>query len=89
MKDNKVLEDLGFVKRGKNRVKVFKALYKPQNPSTIGKMTGIGLMMASRSLRDLTNRSLVECVNPDWKVGRIYKLTKKGEKLLEYFKEKD
>ncbi len=84
---NKILEDLGFVKRAKNREKVLKVLFKPQNPSSVGRLTGIGLNMASRSLKELEAKKLVKCVNPDWKIGRIYTLTKKGEELLKYFKE--
>ncbi len=88
MNKNEILEDLGFVKRAKNREKVLKVLFKPQNPSSVGRITKIGLNMTSRALRELENRKLIQCVNPDWKVGRIYQLTKKGTKVLEFYKEK-
>ncbi|MCK4429174.1 MAG: MarR family transcriptional regulator [Candidatus Aenigmarchaeota archaeon] len=89
MNKDEILEDLGFVKRAKNREKVLKVLFKPQNPSSIGRITKIGLNMSSRALRELEDRKLIKCANPKQKVGRIYTLTKKGEILLEYFKEKD
>ncbi len=89
MNRTEILEDLGFVKRAKNREKVLKVLFKPQNPSSIGRISGIGLNMSSRALRELDARKLVKCVNSNQKVGRLYTLTKRGEELLEYFKEKD
>lgn len=42
----------------------------------------------SRNLKKLMEYKLVECLNPDKKVGRLQILTDLGEKVLEYAKNK-
>lgn len=87
MKDDEILEGVGFVSVAKNRLKVLKAVYKPQTPTSIGRTTGLGLNLASRALNELAKGGLVECVNPGCRVGKMYRLTEKGRAVLEYFKE--
>jgi len=89
MKDNKLWKSLSFVMRSKNRINIFKTLVTPQTPSSMSKKNNLNIKSISRTLIELSKEGLVECKTPEAKKGRIYALTKKGEELLEYFKEKD
>lgn len=37
----------------------------------------------SATLRQLKEHELIECINPEVKKGRLYRLTYKGEKLVD------
>ena len=78
-----VLEDVAFVKRGKNRYRVFLALTQPALPSELaravfGSTSNTHFNMVSRALSELSTAGLVEIINPAEKTGRIYRLTKRG-----------
>lgn len=81
-----LLKYIGFVKRGKNRMKIFLALNTPMLPSELtkkvfGKASNTYFNITSRSLRELKNMKFVEIVNPNETMGRIYKKTQLGEKI--------
>jgi len=82
-------EECSFVISSKERKKIFLCLVKPKIPTEISKELKKSVPQVSRTLKLFVNRGLVECKTPEAKKGRIYALTKKGEELLEYFKEKD
>jgi len=78
-----VLNLVGYVKRGKNRQIIFLALDKPMMPSEImkkiyGKTSNTYFNLVSRALGELTEKKLIEVVNPNEKTGRIYRKTKLG-----------
>lgn len=50
-------------------------------PSEIAKDAGIFQNHISNTLRQLKEHELVECINPEVKKGRLYRLTDKGEKV--------
>lgn len=75
------LELAGFILRSEYRKKVFLSLVKPIMPSKISKNLNIRLTHITRELRYLKEKNLVECINPNEKIGRLYRLTKKGENL--------
>jgi len=77
---------VGFVKRSKNRIKAMELLTNPLMPSEVGKKMQISLTHASKIVRELYKKSLVNCLNENLKVGRIYQLTKQGQKVLEEVK---
>jgi len=83
---------IGFIKRGKNRQKVFNAVDKPILPSELtkkiyGKSSNTYFNVVSRSLSELKDKELIEVVNPDEKTGRIYRKTKLGERLTKKLQE--
>ena len=87
-----LLDLVFFVKRGKNRKKVFIALDKPMMPSELtikiyGKSSNTYFNLISRALSELKNKKLVVVVNPKEKTGRIYKKTRLGLKVLKEFKQ--
>lgn len=71
----------GFIIRSSYRKKVFVLLDNPTRPSEIAKNLDIRLTHITRELRELKTRKLVECLNPQERVGRLYQLTLRGKKL--------
>ena len=51
-------------------------------PSHIAKDTDILTNHISGILRQLKDHGLVECINPEVKKGRLYRLTEKGEEIV-------
>ena len=77
------VEDVAFVKRGKNRATVFRTLTKPSMPSELvkiiyGKTSNTHFNIVSRALAELTKEKLVKILNKDAKTGRMYCKTKRG-----------
>ena len=79
-----IWRDYGFVVSGKNRVKVIKAIGdKTLMPTQIAEESGILLNHISNLLRLLKYKELVECINPEYRKGRLYRLTEKGKMIYE------
>lgn len=74
--------DYSFVIRSENRKKVFLALSKPKTPTEISKEIELNLGYISNIIISLLERKLVECLNPEEKRHRLYRRSKKGEKLV-------
>ena len=75
------LELAGFIVRSSYRKRVFVLLDNPVRPSDIAKKLDIRLTHITRELRELKERGLIECLNPQERVGRLYQLTHKGRLL--------
>lgn len=74
----------------KYRIGVMKSLKgKVLIPTEIADKTGIVRNHISNTLRDLKDKGLVECLNPKDKKGRLYRLTDKGNNIVEKLKSKD
>ncbi len=75
---------IGFVVASNYRRKVVEELSKGvKTPKQISKATKIRINHVSNLLSDLSAKELLECKNPNAKVGRLYELTDKGNKLSE------
>jgi predicted transcriptional regulator len=75
-------EELGWVKASEYRKKILNGLKeKPQTPKDLSDRSNYYLSHVSKTLKELEKHELAECVTPDRKKGRIYKITKKGEKI--------
>ena len=77
---------MSFVSRSKERSLVFNCLDEPKTPTQVKNECKIQISRASRALKELTNRGLVECLTPREVRGRYYKKSRKGEKLAAVFK---
>lgn len=76
-------EELKFVRRSKYRQKVMKSLEKyPKMPSELARDAEIANNHISNTLKQLTEHGLVECLNPEVRKGRLYRLTDRGEKVV-------
>lgn len=74
---------LSFVLRSKQRQQILLTLKQPTTPTQIAKETGLAVSHVSRTLKEFTERGLIECKTPSERVGKIYALTEKGRKVLE------
>lgn len=51
-------------------------------PSQIAKNSGIRTNHISKVLSELKSHELVECINPEVRNGRLYRLTETGEEVV-------
>lgn len=81
------IDILSFIKVSKHRAKILKILKEnPEIPTIIGSEIGMSTTHVSKYLKGLKEKGLVECLNEDAKVGRLYQLTPKGLKFLKMIK---
>ena len=77
-------DEIDYVKRSQYRFKVVKSLDNDAKmPSQIARDTEIFQNHISNVLRQLREHELIECINPEVRKGRLYRLTDKGEKVGE------
>jgi len=85
---DELLIEMSYVNISKYRTKVMKSLDgEVLIPSQIAKNSGIRTNHISKVLGELKAHELVECINPEVRKGRLYRLTEKGEELIKNFKE--
>lgn len=80
-----------WLKRGKRRVEVLNILYNSNRPLSIKEIKNISkiaMSQASFIVSDLLDNDLITCLNPDDKIGKLFKITTEGEILLEVLKMK-
>ena len=75
---------LSFIKRSEQRQIILKSLSHPKTPTDIKKETKLAPSHISRTLKEFMNKDIAKCLTPKQKIGRIYKLNQKGEKLLKH-----
>ena len=81
---DEMLTESSYVNISKYRTKVMKSLEgEVLIPSQIAKNSGIRTNHISKVLAELKAHELVECINPEVRKGRLYRLTEKGEELVE------
>ncbi|MGC8936728.1 MAG: ArsR family transcriptional regulator [Candidatus Methanomethylicaceae archaeon] len=74
------LKKYGFVIASNYRVRVVNSLLQsPKTPKQISKQVGIHLSHVSKTLSELAGEGIVDCVNPNMKKGRVYRLTELGK----------
>lgn len=79
---DEMLSEMSYVKISTYRTKVMKSLEdEVKIPSQIAKDSDILQNHISAVLKQLKDHGLVECINPEVKKGRLYRLTDKGEKV--------
>jgi len=70
---------IGFIVASKYRRRIVEQLSKGViTPKHISDATSVRINHVSNILGELSKKNVVECVNPEAKVGRLYKLTEKG-----------
>lgn len=78
-----------WLKRGKRRVEVLNIFYNSNRPLTIKEIKNtskIAMSQASITVSDLLDNDLIICLNPDDKIGKLFKIADEGKNLLEYLK---
>lgn len=81
-----LFDDVSYVKRGKNRQTVLRALEGALMPSELvvkiySKSSNTRFNIVSRALSELVGKKLAKIVNPKSRTGRLYMLTDKGKKV--------
>ena len=80
---DEMLKEMSYVKISQYRTKVMKALEDDiKIPSKIAKDSDIRQNHISKVLAELRAHELVECINPEVRKGRLYRLTDKGNELV-------
>ena len=76
-----------YVKISKYRWNVMGTLYENRflMPSEIANRTGILNNHISFVLKQLKNKGLIECINPEVRKGRLYRLTDTGMEVMSVF----
>ena len=80
---DEMLKEMSYIEISKYRTKVMKALEDDVKiPSQIAKDSEIRQNHISKVLSELRAHELVECINPEVRKGRLYRLTDKGNELV-------
>ena len=84
---DELLIEIGYVQISKYREKVMKSLDGDVKiPTEIANDSGIRTNHISKVLAELKAHDLVECINPEVRKGRLYRLTDKGDELIKNLK---
>ena len=80
---DEMLKEMSYVKISTYRTKVMKSLDdEVKIPSQIAKDSDILQNHISAVLRQLKEHEVVECINPEVRKGRLYRLTDKGDEVI-------
>ena len=80
-------ENYSFIVSSEIRIKVLKALKQGKTPTQISKKIGAKTSHVNRTLTEFVKKGIAECMTPKARVGRVYKLTPRGEEILSYYSE--
>lgn len=84
-------DDIGFIKSGKYRIELMVLLKNGILATAIemaGKI-GVYLSQVSRTFSKVEEKGVISCTTPNRKKGRIYRLTERGIKVLDFMEEND
>lgn len=74
----------GYVISSSHRRSIVKELEgKPRTPSELADRLDLAISHVSQLLKGLSERGVVECLNPEERKGRLYGLTDDGRWVLE------
>ena len=82
-RSDELLKLTSYVLISKYREKTLKSIGdEVKIPTNIAKDSGIRTNHISKVLGELKDHELVECINPEVRKGRLYRLTDKGDELV-------
>jgi len=70
---------ISFVLRGERRKAILLCFDKPMIPKEIAEKCEVSIHNVSKSLKELVDKGLIKCENPNDKFYRFYSLTDKGD----------
>ena len=80
---DEMLTEISYVEISQYRTKVMKSLDgEVKIPTKIARDSEIRTNHISKVLSELKAHELVECINPEVKKGRLYRLTPKGNDVV-------
>lgn len=74
-----------WVRRGKRRQLTLELFNKAVAPLTINdvhKKTRIAISQASETVVELEKAGLLECLNPEDKIGKLYRISQEGKEVI-------
>lgn len=75
---------ISFIARGKRRLEILELLKENErSQAELMKKTEMYKGHTSRTLKELSDKKLIKCMNPEDRAFRFYKITKKGRDILE------
>ena len=78
---------ISFIARSKRRLEILKLLEEHElSQVKLTKLTKMYKGHTSRTLKELSEKKLVICTNPDDRSFRAYKITRKGKEILKQTK---
>ena len=81
--DDQMLRKYGYVLSSSYRVKTMKAMQdEVKTPSKIAEDAGIRMNHISKVLKELKDTGVAECINPEVRKGKLYRLTSVGEEIV-------
>ena len=82
--DDETLKMVSYITISSYRLKTVQSLKggEVKIPTVIAKDSGIRTNHISKVLSELKAHELVECINPEVRKGRLYRLTDKGEEII-------
>jgi len=85
---DRLWSDFSYVASSSYRERVLRSLAeRPKLPKQLAQDTDLRLVHVSRALRELRDRSLVECLTPEMKSrGRLYGILPSGSALVAFFR---
>jgi predicted transcriptional regulator len=78
----KIWRLVSFIGRSKQRKKILELVQNPTTPKRIARKLDIHLAHISRTLKEFREHGLVECLTPEERMERYYRITKLGKKVL-------
>jgi len=77
-------ELISFIARAKRRFEILRLLKEHEKSQVaLMKETGMYKTHTSRTLKELSDKKLIKCTNPEDREFKFYKITKKGKDTLE------
>lgn len=80
-----------WVKRGKRRrvtLEVFNKTTKPLTVNDIHEKSKIAISQASSTVAELESVGLIECLNSDDKIGKLYTISEEGKQIVTHLEGK-
>ena len=74
-----------WVKRGKRRqitLKIFNKSANPLSVNDIHEMSKVAISQASATVGELEEAGLINCLNPDDKIGKLYTISEEGKNIV-------
>ena len=85
--NDEMLKKISYINISSYRAKTVKSLQGDVKiPTKIAKDTGILPNHMSKVLKELKDAGIAECVNPEVRKGRLYRLTGTGETIADNLK---
>jgi len=75
-----------WLKRGNRRREILKVIANSNTPLTVNEIKAkvkIAMAQASFTVKELLDKKLIDCMNPNDKIGRLYRINKNGRDLLD------